>query len=123
MNGQDNEGKMPLHLAASAGLVDMLKEKLENIITDANTHNEDCKTTLHYAAKNGNLKFVKFLLEVKTINLNIKNGDGYAPLSLVMCLARSDAQQIYDLLLEHGAILPDEEFSSDYPCEFCPDYC
>ena len=80
IDGKNDEGDTPLHLAS--GTYDdnvNLIEKLINLGANINSQNNNNDTPLHIAVRNQKIERVKFLLS-KNAKQNIKNMSGYIPL-------------------------------------------
>ena len=73
----------PLYFAVQAEIIPILKEILKASILDVNTKDENCKTPLHSAAKNGTIECARSLVLVLTINAkNKKENECNTPLEL-----------------------------------------
>jgi ankyrin repeat protein len=72
--------KRPLHLAAGAGHIDVVRLLLEKGASK-NPGDETGETPLHHASKAGHIKVVSVLLE-KGANVNAQNRIGWTPLYL-----------------------------------------
>lgn len=99
----DNEGKTPLHIAATQGRVELTKllaaHKVDNELTNVDLQNEKTgDTALHYAIKYGQIKAVKVLLAFDA-DINISNNGGVTPLSLA---SEGTYPEIKDLLLSYN---------------------
>lgn len=77
VNSRDNQGRTPLHTAASHGSVKCVKILLQRG-ADPNANSgieDDCSTPVHHAAKQGHLACLAALLEYE-VNLDLKNSKG-----------------------------------------------
>ena len=58
-------GDKPIHVAAIAGHLNVMKYLVEELKYDVNSANDYLFTPLHYAAYNGHLEIVQYLVEKK----------------------------------------------------------
>ena len=73
----------------------------DNTVNEINEEDDFGNTALIYASKKNNIKIVKLLLEVETIDVNIENNIGQTALIFV---ARNNYIEIIKLLLENKTI-------------------
>ena len=96
---RDRNGSIPEHWAAGGGYVECLKfllesrDKLSKGPTDSTAeewkHDQpkklrrrDGKTCLHYAARNGKLECIRYLVEERSHAVDVRSGDGTTPLHM-----------------------------------------
>ena len=74
---------IPLHLAASPGLLEMLKELITENTVVVNAQDLFDITPLHYACEIGCYSIAELLMSHPDINLNAKDDQGRTPLAVV----------------------------------------
>lgn len=101
VNARDNDGNVPLHLAAFNGSETILKTLLSRPGVDVNAINSlNGGSALHYAAANGHEKCVDLFLAREGIQVNVKNTtSGDTPLHLASRFGR--AACVKRLLSDH----------------------
>jgi len=79
LHAEDSNGATLVHIAAQYGALDILKwaHQVQNL--DMNCLDDDGDVPLHYAARNGELKIIDYLLNIKS-NINVINFDNETPL-------------------------------------------
>ncbi|GKY94172.1 hypothetical protein MPSEU_000383200 [Mayamaea pseudoterrestris] len=68
--------------------------------TNRKLRRRDGKTSLHYAARNGHVNCIKYLLEQKLYDVDVRSGDGTTPLHLACFGGHLEAARV---LVKHGA--------------------
>jgi len=68
----DDDGNIPLHLAAESGELNLVKYFIEEKGADSNSSNRNGNTPLHNAAQHGELNSLKFLKKKLLISYKIK---------------------------------------------------
>lgn len=94
----ENGADVSLHTAARLGLLEKLKELIQEG-TDINMVDPSGLTALHYAARQGHTEIVEFLLE-NNANVDAKNKAGQTPIDIVEARNR---KEIVELLIKNGA--------------------
>ncbi|WFD01480.1 putative ankyrin-repeat protein [Malassezia obtusa] len=92
-----------LHNACLEGHLGLVKQYLEDNITEAQLNEQDAdgRTPLHWAASsNDKLEIVEALNGAGSLHVDERDGSGWTPL---MIAASAGAARIVDWLLEHGA--------------------
>ena len=79
VNIQDDSGDTPLHTACCYGHLDIIKFLL-SLSSDVNITIPSYPVLLHNACHFGTIDVVKFLVSSSTIDVNIKDKEGYTPL-------------------------------------------
>lgn len=127
LSTRDRNGSTPEHWAAGGGHIDCLKillesrEKVSNgtatppdPTTEAHANKRlrrrDGKTSLHYAARNGKLECMRYLVEDRHHSVDSRSGDGSTPLHLACFGAYPQAVQY---LIDKGA---DIHAINDWSC-------
>lgn len=80
VNIATKDGHLPLHYAAAVDQIDFLDWLLDKR-ADVNETDEEGKTALHIACENGSSRFVVNLMELQSLDLNVRDSHG-APLFL-----------------------------------------
>ncbi|KAF4633629.1 hypothetical protein G7Y89_g4494 [Cudoniella acicularis] len=100
INERTKRGETPLHWAAIHHQGDFLKYLIEQG-ADLNAVEKDGKTTLHIVIYNGDEESIKVLLSSRTtIDLNIKDSQGWTPLRWAAAFGQLD---VVEMLLSAGA--------------------
>jgi ankyrin repeat protein len=73
---RDKEGAGPLHWAAAAGSVAVLRMLLEQEGSDVNMRDKEGKTPLHHAVANGMIDTVRLLVGWQGVNVNSEDKAG-----------------------------------------------
>eukprot|EP00889_Picochlorum_renovo_P001897 jgi/Picre1/28927/NNA_004322.t1 len=108
----DEEGKTPLHVAAENGLLVIMEQLITGLVERRcqfiNTVDGRGFTALHLAVRSGSYDCCASLLNVKGINVNIKDLEGDAPIHLAVILFASEPTRergrILDRLLDFDGI-------------------
>ena len=98
LNGRNESGLTPLHLAAWKGHADVVKFLLDQG-ADPNVVENSGDTPLHYAASWGFVDCARLLLS-RGAEVNMRNRDGQTPLSRVS----APKPEIVELLRRHGGV-------------------
>jgi ankyrin repeat protein len=127
LSTRDRNGSTPEHWAAGGGHMDCLKillESREKVCEGTATgpdppfephpnkrpRRRDGKTSLHYAARNGKLECMRYLVEDRDHSVDIRSGDGSTPLHLACFGAYPQAVRY---LIDKGA---DIHAINDWSC-------
>ena len=97
VNAKDDNGKTPLHWAASAGSKDVAELLLANK-AEVNAKENHGRTPLHLAAAEGHKDMAELLLANKA-EVNAKDNHGDTPLHLAVSQGHKD---VAELLRQHG---------------------
>jgi len=100
-DAKNAEGQTPMHSAASAGSIEVVKFLLD-LGVDIDEPNDAGVTPLSYAADNGHEAVVKLLLETGKVNVNSKDSE-YGRTPLLWAAIRGH-QVVVKLLLETGKV-------------------
>ena len=100
----DQNGAMPIHLAAWHGATAVLVLLVERAGVGVDDQSTDGFSALHYACWGGQVSAAKYLLK-RGASVAVKNSDGYTPLLLA---ARCGKIDIVELLLDTTASAVDE---------------
>lgn len=98
---RDNDGSMPLHIAASVGALDIVKHTIDLLKANVDEPGENGATALHFASKDGWLAVVEYLLE-HGAGPNAISSDGSTPLHLAAYFQRKN---IGMMLIDRGSEL------------------
>lgn len=94
-----------LCVAVKKNNVDEVRKILRSYPEIVNTHDKNENYALHYAVADGNEKITKMLLEVKGININVKNVRNLTALHIAIANAEeNNYKKITELLLEEESI-------------------
>lgn len=74
--------------AGAAGDIPFLKECLQTKNWNVNEKDLDERTALHWAAGNGHVEMVTFLLQLDDIDINGKDEDGWTPVMIATSSGR-----------------------------------
>ena len=96
VNKRNHEGARPIHLAAQAGHLDMVKKLVEE--GSHQTSDLNWRTPLHMAAALGDVEMVAFLLDHGG-QINARSRDRRTPLDYALDLGR---HEVAELLIERG---------------------
>ncbi|MFP3033743.1 MAG: ankyrin repeat domain-containing protein [Wolbachia sp.] len=83
VNIENEDGLMPLFLAVREGKFNVVKHLIDSKKADVKVSDNYGNTLLHWAAFNGRLKIVEYLIE-KGADVNVKERNGFAPLHLAV---------------------------------------
>lgn len=100
----DQNGAMPIHLAAWHGATEVLVVLVERAGVAVDDQSSDGFSALHYACWGGQVSAAKYLLK-RGASVVLKNNDGYTPLLLASRCGKID---IVELLLDTTASVVDE---------------
>ncbi|KAG1368035.1 protein ACCELERATED CELL DEATH 6 [Cocos nucifera] len=96
----DQEGRNFLHVAFQRSRLDLIKKiisKRSDLRKLLNDQDDMGNTPLHTAVKTGNQETVYFLLQDKTVHLNIANNEGLTPLN--MAFSKRDKGMYFETAL------------------------
>ncbi len=102
---------MTLHLASKEGLLDIVKNYIENEKTDINSLNRTKDSALHYSSLYSQPHISKYLIS-KGINVGLENNEGYTSLNYA---SKNNNFENIKLLIDAGAI-----FSKPFNCGKTP---
>ncbi|GFS56364.1 hypothetical protein NPIL_568051 [Nephila pilipes] len=95
INARNNDGKIPLDIARANGQIEII-----DILDGRNTERKSpTYTSLHDAAKDGDLEAVKYLIR-RSAGVNDPNEDGWTPLH---CAASAGELEVAEFLISKGA--------------------
>ncbi|AZL16361.1 ankyrin repeat domain-containing protein [Rickettsiales endosymbiont of Stachyamoeba lipophora] len=101
LEARNNDGRTPLHIAASNALLDLVRILIAN---GANINALDSKqnTPLHLAAAAGAPRTTQLILETGKANINALNADGFTPLGYaeIACINDKKAYQFSSMEAE-----------------------
>jgi len=86
-------------------------EKLVHLQANINHKNFRGDSLLHWAAKNRNLRVVKFLLSIEDIDRSVRDSAGYSPLH---CAAANGFFEMIDNLLSAGVNIDERTSNEGY---------
>jgi hypothetical protein len=99
INSKDQQGWMPLHLAASMGRSDIIKLLIDNRADVNASGGPSGNTPLHAAVVQGNEDAVRLLID-RGAGVNIRDIGGFTPLHGASSMGKN---QIVQILLQRGA--------------------
>uniref|UniRef100_A0A8R1I881 ANK_REP_REGION domain-containing protein n=1 Tax=Caenorhabditis japonica TaxID=281687 RepID=A0A8R1I881_CAEJA len=95
-NQRDDDSWTPLHYASFHGHLEVVNELLNSPqMTSINAQNKGGATALQYAVINGNEYLVELLTSHASIDVNIRNNEGYRPIDY--CANYPEIQQILEM--------------------------
>jgi ankyrin repeat protein len=110
LNGKNENGETPLHLARSREVTELLLSKG----ADVNVKDRNGNTPLHNAAGSDDWDIAELLI-AKGANVNAKNGSDVTPLHLA---ALGGCQAVLELLLAHKADVNAKTKYGDTPLSY-----
>jgi ankyrin repeat protein len=96
------EGEAPIHVAAFAGNLEIVKRLIEEKEMDVNHQGDTSFGPLVAACVSGHRNVAKYLLSVDRVRVNLRSEFGITPL---IAAAKAGNQDMCRILLEHGALV------------------
>jgi ankyrin repeat protein len=99
--GCPSRGSNLVHIVSRYGLMNLLSCFLEMDKVDVDSKDEDGRTPLSWAARNGHEAVVKILLDTGKVDVDVRNRNGWTPLSLA---AGNGREAVVKMLLDTGKV-------------------
>jgi ankyrin repeat protein len=99
--GCPSRGSNLVHIVSRYGLMNLLSCFLEMDKVDVDSKDEDGRTPLSWAARNGHEAVVKMLLNTGRVDIDVRDRDGRTPLSWA---ARNGHEAVVKILLDTGKV-------------------
>jgi hypothetical protein len=109
-NYNNIKGEAPIHIAAFAGNLEIVKRLIEEKEMDVNHQGDTFFGPLLAACVSGHKNVVEYLLSVDGVEVNRRSAFGKTPL---IAAAKAGNQDICRLLLEHGALVNFQALDDD----------